>query len=306
MSAPLTPTSTPSAVLPPSRLRRLRRRRGRTRSPWRQPVMIVGLTIAGLWVLIAILAPLIAPHDPLAQDFPIMQAPTGAHPFGTDELGRDILSRVLLASRNSLPLALLLVALAGSIGTALGFVAGYVGGVVDGIVMRLADLTSSFPAIILAMVVTASLGPSTRNAVLALVIVSWPVYARVVRTLVREIGETEYVQASRLLGASGLYALRKEVLPNVLGPIVVLVTIYLADALLLLAGLSFLGLGTQPPAPEWGSMISVGTQYFQNWWMATFPGLAIFTTVLAFNFIGDGLRDIFDPQSSYHGTGAER
>jgi ABC-type dipeptide/oligopeptide/nickel transport system permease subunit len=295
--------SVQGAVLPPSRLTRLRRRgRAVTRghgSPWKRPTMILGLGIAGLWLLIAIFAPLLVPHDPLAQDFAITQAPSSAHWFGTDELGRDVLSRVLQAARQSLPLAVLLVALSGTIGTAAGVAAGYLGGWVDGVVMRLADLVSAFPAIVLAMVVTASLGPSTRNAVLALVVVSWPIYARVVRSLVLSIGQAEYVQAYRLHGASARRAMVKEVLPNVVGPIVVLVTIYLADGLLLLSSLSFLGLGTQPPTPEWGAMVSTGTQYFQNWWMATFPGLAIFTAVLAFNFIGDGLRDVFDPQSSY-------
>ncbi|MDO8211770.1 ABC transporter permease [Conexibacter sp. CPCC 206217] len=298
-------TSSPAA-LPPSRLRRFKRDRAAARagrSWWRQPTMLVGLTIAGIWVFVAIFAPLLAPHDPLAQDFAITAAPSGAHPFGTDELGRDILSRVIVAARNSLPLAVLLVLCAGSIGTALGLIAGYVGGWVDGVIMRLADLFSAFPAIVLAMVVTASLGPSTRNAVLALVTVTWPIYARVVRSLVLSIGQSEYVQAFRLHGASARRAMWKEILPNVVGPITVLATIYLADALLLLAGLSFLGLGTQPPTPEWGSMIAVGTQYFQNWWMATFPGLAIFTAALAFNFIGDGLRDVFDPQSQV-GAGA--
>lgn len=288
------------AVLPPSRLARIRRRAGATSgSAWRRPTMVIGLAVAAAWILIAILGPVVEPHDPLAQDFAITQAPSSAHPFGTDELGRDVLSRVLEGARHTLPLALLLVALSGTIGTVLGILAGYVGGWVDGIVMRLADLVSAFPAIVLAMVVTASLGPSTRNAVLALVIVQWPIYARVVRSLVMSIGRAEYVQAFRLHGASAGRAMRKEVLPNVVGPIVVLVAIYLADGLLLLASLSFLGLGTQPPTPEWGSMVSVGTQYFQNWWMATFPGLAIFSGVLAFNFIGDGLRDVFDPQSSF-------
>jgi ABC-type dipeptide/oligopeptide/nickel transport system permease subunit len=267
--------------------------------------MLAGLMIAGLWVLVAIFAPLIAPHDPLAQDFAIIEAPSGAHPFGTDELGRDVLSRVMVAARNSLPLAVLLVVCAGTLGTVLGLVAGYLGGWVDGLIMRLADLFSAFPAIVLAMVVTASLGPSTRNAVLALVTVLWPVFARVVRSLVLSIGSSEYVQAFRLHGASAKRAMWKEIVPNIVGPITVLVTIYLADALLMLAGLSFLGLGTQPPTPEWGSMISVGTQYFQNWWMAGFPGLAIFSAALAFNFIGDGLRDVFDPQSAT-GPEAER
>lgn len=300
--------STTDAVLPPSRLRRFKRGGGavaakKARSWWRQPTMLIGLTIAGIWLVVAILGPLLAPHDPLAQDFAITAAPTGAHPFGTDELGRDILSRVIVAARNSLPLALLLVVCAGTLGTTLGLIAGYVGGWVDGLIMRLADLFSAFPAIVLAMVVTASLGPSTRNAVLALVTVTWPIYARVVRSLVITIGQSEYVQAFRLHGASARRAMWKEILPNIVGPITVLATIYLADALLLLAGLSFLGLGTQPPTPEWGSMISVGTQYFQNWWMATFPGLAIFSAALAFNFIGDGLRDVFDPQSQV-GSGA--
>lgn len=301
--------STADAVLPPSRLRRFKRG-GATRKArawWRQPTMLVGLTIAGLWLLIAIFAPLLAPHDPLAQEFAITEAPSGAHLFGTDELGRDVLSRVLMAARNSLPLAVLLVLCAGTLGTVLGLIAGYVGGFVDGLIMRLADLFSAFPAIVLAMVVTASLGPSTRNAVLALVTVLWPVFARVVRALVMAVGRSEYVQAFRLHGASAKRAMWKEILPNIVGPVTVLVTIYLADALLMLAGLSFLGLGTQPPAPEWGSMISVGTQYFQNWWMATFPGLAIFSAALAFNFIGDGLRDVFDPQSQQGGgSGEER
>jgi peptide/nickel transport system permease protein len=295
--------SAPGAVLPPSRLARLRGRRAtRVRghgSPWKRPTMVVGLAVAGLWILIAIVGPLVAPHDPLGQDFAITAAPSSAHPFGTDELGRDVLSRVIAGARQSIPLAVLLVALSGTIGTAAGVMAGYLGGWVDGVVMRLADLVSAFPAIVLAMVVTASLGPSTRNAVLALVIVSWPIYARVVRSLVLSIGQAEYVQAYRLHGASARRAMVKEVLPNVVGPIVVLVTIYLADGLLLLSSLAFLGLGTQPPTPEWGSMVSTGTQYFQDWWMATFPGLAIFTAVLAFNFIGDGLRDVFDPQSSF-------
>ena len=297
--------STTEAVLPPSRLRRFKRRgaAAKARPWWRQPTMLVGLTIAAIWIFVAIFGPLLAPHDPLAQDFAITEAPSGAHPFGTDELGRDVLSRVLVAARSSLPLAVLLVLCAGTLGTVLGLVAGYFRGWVDGLIMRLADLFSAFPAIVLAMVVTASLGPSTRNAVLALVTVTWPIYARVVRSLVMSIGETEYVQAFRLHGASARRAMRKEVLPNIVGPIVVLATIYLADGLLMLAGLSFLGLGTQPPTPEWGSMVSVGTQYFQNWWMATFPGLAIFSAALAFNFVGDGLRDVFDPQSKV-GAGA--
>ena len=164
--------------------------------------------------------------------------------------------------------------------------------------MRAADLVFAFPAIILAMVVTAALGPSVRNAVLALVVVSWPSYARVVRGLVLSVGRTEYVFAARLLGASARRTLIRDVLPNVVGPVLVLATLDLGNAVLLLSGLSFLGLGAQPPTPEWGASVAEGTQYFQYWWIGTFPGLAIFTVVLAFNFLGDSLRDALDRQSS--------
>jgi peptide/nickel transport system permease protein len=259
---------------------------------------LIGAAIAIAWLVIAIFAPLFAPHDPLAQNFVPLQHPSHAHLFGTDELGRDVLSRVLFGARLSLPLAMLLVSLSLAIGLILGLAAGYFGGIVDGVVMRLTDLVFAFPAIILAMVVTASLGPSIRNAVLALVFVSWPTYARVVRGLVRATADSEYVQASRLLGTSARSALFRVVLPNVIGPVIVLATLDLGNAILLLSGLSFLGLGAQPPAPEWGQMVSQGTENFQFWWLSTFPGLAIFTAVLAFNFVGDSLRDIFDPRTS--------
>ena len=197
-------------------------------------------------------APLVAPYNPLAQDFTPFQSPTGAHPFGTDELGRDVLSRVIYGARLSIPLALLLVTIAATIGGLAGAVAGYFRGLADGVVMRISDLVFAFPAIILAMVVTAVLGRGVRNAVLAIVIVSWPSYARVVRGLVLSIGDSEYVQSSRLLGVSSRSALFREVLPNVAGPVLVLATLDLGTAILLLAGLSFLGLGAQPPAPGVG------------------------------------------------------
>jgi ABC-type dipeptide/oligopeptide/nickel transport system permease subunit len=276
----------------------LRSRPGTLASAWRQPLAVAGALIAATWLVIAVFAPLIAPDDPLAQAFAPFAHPSRAHLFGTDELGRDVLSRVLYGARLSLPLALLLVALSVFIGTVLGLVAGYFRGWVDGLVMRLTDLVFAFPAIILAMVVTASLGPSLRNAVLALVFVSWPTYARVVRGLVLATADAEYVQASRLLGVSARSALLRVVLPNVIGPVIVLATLDLGNAILLLSGLSFLGLGAQPPSPEWGQMVSTGTAYFQNWWLSTFPGLAIFTAVLAFNFLGDSLRDLLDPRSA--------
>ncbi len=257
------------------------------------------MTLAAAWILIAIFAPLVAPYDPLAQSAQLFAEPSSAHIFGTDELGRDVFSRVLWGSRLSLPLAFFLVAAAVAIGGVLGGIAGYFGGWVDEVVMRATDLVFAFPTIILAMAVTAALGPSLRNAVLAVVIVFWPSYARVVRGLVMSLGQADYVNATRLLGASSRRALAVDVLPNVAGPVLVLATLDLGNAILLLAGLSFLGLGAQPPTPEWGSMVNTGTQYFQRWWMGTFPGFAILSAVLAFNFLGDSLRDALDPRSSW-------
>ncbi len=254
--------------------------------------------IAVLWIIIAIFAPLIAPHDPLAQNAVPAQSPSWSHLFGTDELGRDVFSRVIYGSRVSLPIALVLVGLAAAIGSTVGAVAGYFRGPVDGVLMRLTDLVFAFPPIILAMVVAAVLGRGLLNAALAIVVVAWPSYARVSRGLVLSVGESEYVQSARLLGASSRKALFRDILPNVAGPIFVLATLDLANAILLLSGLSFLGLGAQPPKAEWGSMVADGTQYFQWWWIGTFPGLAIFTVVLAFNLLGDSLRDVFDPRTA--------
>lgn len=263
-----------------------------------QPLAVFGATLAVGWFVVAALAPYLAPHDPLAQTFEPFAAPSSEHPFGTDELGRDVLSRVIHGARISLPLGLLLVVLASTIGGVLGGLAGYFRGLTDGAVMRLTDLVFAFPAIILAMVVTAALGRGLTNAVLALVIVAWPSYARVVRSLVLSVGDAEYVWATRLLGASARRTLVRDVLPNVVGPVLVLATLDVGNAILLLSGLSFLGLGAQPPTAEWGSMVATGTQFFQFWWMGTFPGLAIFTAVVAFNFMGDSLRDIFDPRTA--------
>jgi peptide/nickel transport system permease protein len=280
---------------------RTRRRGGRLRPAWRQPLAIVGSVIAVAWVVVAIFAPLIAPYDPLAQNFALSQAPSSAHLFGTDELGRDVLSRVIFGSRVSVPIALLLVGLAALIGGLVGGVAGYFRGIVDGFSMRMVDLVFAFPPIILAMVVAAVLGRGLQNAALAIVVVAWPSYARVVRGLVLSVGDSEYVESARLLGSSARRTLFRDVLPNVAGPVLVLATLDLANAILLLSGLSFLGLGAQPPQAEWGSMVADGAQYFQWWWIGTFPGLAIFTAVLAFNFLGDSLRDLFDPQTAWGG-----
>jgi peptide/nickel transport system permease protein len=274
------------------------RRRLRVPAEWRQPLAIAGVIIASIWIVIAIFAPRIAPYGPLALVTSTAEGPSLHHLFGTDELGRDVFSRVLFGSRVSLPIALGLVGLAATIGSVVGAVAGYFRGILDGALMRAADLVFAFPPIILAMVVAAVLGRGLYNAALAIVVVAWPSYARVVRGLVLSVGDSEYVQSARLLGASSRRALVRDVLPNVAGPVFVLATLDLANAILLLSGLSFLGLGAQPPKAEWGSMVAEGTQYFQWWWIGTFPGLAIFTVVLAFNFLGDSLRDVFDPRTA--------
>lgn len=287
-------TATDSDVKVPLRLRRVRFPR-----PLRRPLAIIGLVIVAVWVIAMVAAPWLTSFDPTVPTADLLQPPSATYLFGTDELGRDVLTRVIYGSRVSLPLAFLLVVLAVAIGGVIGAIAGYFGGWVDSVLMRIVDIVFAFPAIVLAMVVTAVLGPSLQNAVLALALVTWPTYARVVRGLVLSAGRSEYVQSARLLGASSTRALRKDVMPNVIGPVLVLATLDVGNAVLLLAGLSFLGLGAQPPDPEWGSMVSIGTDYFQSWWMGAFPGLAIFTLVLAFNFLGDSLRDAIDPRSTW-------
>lgn len=276
------------------------RRRGlrRRRPALRRPLTVVGLVIAAAWLLLLILGDVVAPADPLGQDFPRFEPPSADHWFGTDGLGRDVLSRVILGARVTIPLAVLLVVLALAIGALAGAVAGYATGAVDGVIMRITDLVFAFPPIILAMAVVASLGPGLRNAVLAIVVVAWPSYARVVRSLVLTFRGRDFVAASRLLGASNRRALLVDVMPNVFGPVLVLATLELGNALLLLSGLSFLGLGARPPSPEWGAMVADGARTFDRWWIGMFPGLAILTVVVAFNFLGDSLRDALDPRTS--------
>jgi ABC-type dipeptide/oligopeptide/nickel transport system permease subunit len=265
---------------------------------WRNPLAVVGLVVAGAWGLIAIFAPLISQYDPLAPTAALYQAPSLAHLFGTDDVGRDVFTRVLWGARVSIPLALLLVGLAYAIGCTLGGLAGYLGGWVDELVMRGADLFFAVPQILLAMAVVGALGPGLFHAVLAVVVVSWPGPARVVRGLVRTIMQSDYVAVARLVGAPTTRALTVDVLPNVAGPVTVLAALDIGNAILLLSALSFLGLGARPPDAEWGSMVSTGAQHFESWWMGMFPGLAIVSVVLAFNLIGDSLRDTFDPTTA--------
>lgn len=257
----------------------------------------LGLVICTAWVLIAVLSPLIAPQDPLAQNLSgRFQAPGSAHWFGTDELGRDVFSRVLVGSRISIAAGLVTVCITIVMGIIYGGIAGYIGGVVDDIMMRFAELISSFPPLILAMVIAAALGPSIFNSVLAMTIIWWPNYARLMRSMVITLKENEYIVASRTIGASHLRILAKEILPNSIGPLLVMATLDIGNAILTFAGLSFLGLGTQPPTPEWGSMVADGVNNMNYWWISTFPGVSIFLMSIGANFIGDGLRDYMDPK----------
>jgi peptide/nickel transport system permease protein len=274
------------------------KRKKNINSIWRQPLAVVGVVTIALWIFAAIFAPWIAPYDPLAQDAEKFATPGSLHLMGTDELNRDILSRVIYGARISLPYSILLVALSALLGSIIGGISGYFGGRVDAVIMRLTDMFFAFPAIVLAMAVAAALGPEIRNAVIAITIVSWPVYARLVRGLILNAKQNDYVTASSLLGSSSVRTLVVDLRPNLAGPVFVLAALEVGNALLLLSGLSFLGLGAQPPAAEWGSMVSMGAANFDRWWVGLFPGLAILSAVLAFNFIGDALRDALDPRTA--------
>jgi peptide/nickel transport system permease protein len=263
----------------------------------RNPLVLVGASVALLWIIVAVAAPLIAPYGPLTQKVvDRLKGPSAAHLFGTDALGRDILSRVLYGGRISLPVGFLVVAVSLAIGGSIGALAGFGRGWLDGLLMRATDMVMAFPIIILAMTIAAALGPGLEHTMIALVAVSWPRYARVTRGLVLSVKENEYVHASRALGASETHLLMRVVLPNCLAPAMVMATLDLGNAILTFSGLSFLGLGSPPPAPEWGAMVAAGTQTFDQWWVSAFPGLAILTLVMAFNFIGDGVRDALDPR----------
>jgi peptide/nickel transport system permease protein len=263
----------------------------------RNPLVVIGAVVVLAWVFAAIAAPLLAPYGPLAQKVTErLKPPSTAHLFGTDELGRDILSRVIYGARISIPVGLLVVVVALVVGGGVGALAGYGPGWLDTSLMRVTEMVMAFPIIILAMTIAAALGPGLDHAVVALVAVSWPRYARVIRGLVLSVKENEYVLASRAMGGTSQHVLWRSVLPNCLAPAVVMATLDLGGAILTFAGLSFLGLGSPPPAPEWGAMVASGTQTFDQWWVSAFPGAAILTLVMAFNFVGDGVRDALDPR----------
>lgn len=257
----------------------------------------LGVCICIFWIVMAILAPVIAPYDPIAQDLTArLQAPSAQHWFGTDNFGQDIFSRVIYGGRYSLLAGLLTVIIAGVIGTFYGAVAGYVGGQVDNVMMRISEMILSFPSLILAMIINAVMGSSLFNTMFALVIVAWPNYARMMRSVVLSVKENEYVTAAEGLGASRFRILMKEVIPNSITSVLIMATTDIGNQILMFSTLSFLGLGSAPPTPEWGMMVSDGANYFNKFWIAGFPGLAIFTMAVGANFIGDGLRDLLDPK----------
>lgn len=261
------------------------------------PLTVFGLAVVIFWIVVAIVAPLVAPYGPLQQNIlHRLEAPEAGHLFGTDDLGRDVLSRVLYGAQISLPIGFVLVLIGSVVGTTVGTVAGYAGGVVDEALMRLTDLIFAFPTIILAMAVAAALGPGLEHSVLAIVVVWWPSYARLARSMVLSVSQEEYVTAARAVGLGTRRLILSHILRNALGPIVVLATLDVGNAILTFSGLSFLGLGSTPPTAEWGSMVSTGAQELDQWWLGVFPGLAIWTVVLAFNLLGDGLRDTLDPR----------
>ena len=255
------------------------------------------MIICLLWIVLAILAPVIAPYDPIAQDITArLQAPSAAHWFGTDNFGRDIFSRVIYGGRYSILAGFLTVIIAGAIGTFYGAIAGYVGGVVDNVMMRISEMILSFPSLILAMIINAVMGSNLFNTMFALIIVAWPTYARLMRSVVLSVKENEYVTASKALGAGSFRVLLREIIPNSINSVLIMATTDIGNQILMFSTLSFLGLGSAPPTPEWGMMVSDGVDYFNKIWVAGFPGLAIFTMAMGSNFIGDGLRDLLDPR----------
>ncbi len=267
---------------------------------WRRRYGLAGLgaAIVLIWLFVAAAAPLIAPYRPDAVDVAARLLPPGAlHLLGTDELGRDVLSRLIYGSRISLFTGIVVVAVGAAVGTLVGGVAAFVGGKVEDAIMRFTDLVLCFPPIILALAIAAALGIGTANTILAMLVVWWPKFARLARSLVLQQRSREYVEAAMVAGYGPGRILGRHIIPNAIGPLIVLVTLDIGNAIITFAGLAFLGLGVIPPTPEWGSMVADGRQLVAQWWVAAFPGFAILTVVLGFNFLGDGIRDWLDPKS---------
>jgi peptide/nickel transport system permease protein len=269
-------------------LRRLLRRRA----------AVVGLAVVVFFIALAVVAPLLAPYDPIATDWRAVRKPPSAlHLFGTDELGRDVLARVIWGARASLMAGLVSVSIALAVAVPLGLLSGYLGGVVDGLLMRIIDAMLAIPFLVLAIALAAFLGPSLTNAMIAIGVVQTPIFTRLTRGQALAVKHEDYIEAARAVGNPHRRILLRHILPNILAPILVQATLAIAAAIIAEASLSFLGLGQQPPAPSWGSMLNTASHFLsQAPWMAVWPGLAIFSLVLSFNLLGDGLRDALDPR----------
>jgi peptide/nickel transport system permease protein len=260
---------------------------------------LVGGIVVLIWTIACVGAPLFARYDPVnyLDVLNRLQPPSADHWMGTDADGRDMFSRVLYGGRYSLGIGLAVVAMGMVLGMIAGGLAGFFGGALDEGIMRFADIVLAFPIIILAIAIAAALGPSPVNTAVAMIAIWWPTYARVVRSLVLQIREKEFVLSAQALGMTQLNILRRTVLPNTIGPVIILVTLDIGNAILTIAGLSFIGFGVPAPTPEWGNMISYAQNYPDQWWMSVFPGLAIFTCIMGFNFFGDAIRDALDPRT---------
>ena len=264
----------------------------------RHPLALTGLAIILLLVLVAALAPLLAPYAPSTQHLlDRLQAPSARHWLGTDELGRDLLSRLVYGARLTLGIVALVTAISAPLGLAIGCMAGYAGGWPDAALMRLTDVFLALPRLILALAFVAALGPGIENAVLAIALVAWPPYARIARAETLALRRSDFIAAAQLAGASPARIVLRHIMPLCLASVIVRVSLDMAGVILIAAGLGFLGLGAQPPAPEWGAMIAAGRKYMlDQWWVAAMPGIAIAVVSLGFNLLGDGLRDVLDPK----------
>lgn len=264
----------------------------------RRPAAMAGLAIAGLFLLLVVAAPWLAPYDPYDQDLSsALEPPSLDHPFGADQYGRDVLSRVMFGTRTALLAIIAADGIALVVGSLMGLVAGFAGGATDSAIMRLVDVMLAFPYLLLALIIVAALGPSLTNSIIAIGIIYMPQYARLMRGQVIAVQGLDFVWAARAVGGGRLRVMLRHVLPNAYSPVLVMATLQSGSVVVETAGLSFLGLGAQPPSPDWGALLADGHSYFLSaWWIATFPGLAIFLVVLAFNLVGDALRDQLDPR----------
>ena len=264
----------------------------------RSPTSAFGLFVISVLILAAVFAPIIATHDPYVQNLAnTLKAPGNGHLFGTDELGRDIFSRLIFGARITLTIIFLVSIIVGPIGLLIGAASGYLGGKFDTVMMRITDIFLSFPSLILSLAFVAALGPSLNNAIIAIALTSWPPIARLARAEAMTFRKADYIAAARLQGASPMRIIVKSIMPMCLPSVLIRLTLNMATVILTAAGLGFLGLGAQPPMPEWVAMIATGRRYMlDNWWLVTFPGLAILCVSLAFNLLGDGLRDALDPK----------